>query len=382
MGHVTRLFTLLLLRIVQLGSAIAVLSAVHSLINLKLLRKPVSEKVINEKISVLLPVLNEADRIAPTLQSLLNQKMVPNLEIIIRDDGSTDQTVSLIKHLIQNSPITVELIVDDQSAPEGWVSKSWSCYQMSKMAVGSVLVFTDADVKFAPTALAQSVATLRDAELDLISPYPKQVAISWSERLIQPLLQWSWLSFLPLRIAEKSKNPNLVASNGQFIVVDATKYRVSGGHSAYPDAVLDDIALLRAIKNNSGRGNVIDGTNLATTRMYRNVTELTNGYTKSLWSVTNNRFQSRLISIFFLLGYVLPPLAALSRLNPRIQRAGAVGYLAAVLSRLLIAIRTKSAEFPDVMTHPISILGLVGLTELSWYRRVRKKLTWRGKKLP
>lgn len=378
----TRLLTYLLLRLVQLGSIIAVLTALHSWLNLKLLRKPVAEKIIDEKVSVLLPVLNEADRIAPTLQSLLNQKMVPHLEIIIRDDGSTDQTITLIKHLIQNSQVPVKLIVDDPPAPEGWVSKSWSCYQMSKIASGSVFVFTDADVKFAPTAISKAVATLRETKLDLISPYPKQIALSWSERLIQPLLQWSWLSFLPLRIAEKSKNSHLVAANGQFIVVDAARYAASGGHCAHPGAVLDDLALLRAIKNNLGKGNVIDGTDIAATRMYRNVTELTDGYTKSLWSATSNRFSSRLISILLLLGFVLPPIAAMSKLNPRIQRAGAVGYLAAIISRLLIARRTKSAQFPDVMTHPISIMALVGLIELSWYRRLRNKLSWRGKKLP
>ena len=379
---VIRLFNQVLLRIVQVASALAVLAAVHSWINLKLLRKPSPARNIEELVSVLLPVLNEADRIAPTLQSVLNQKNVSKLELIIRDDGSTDQTVSMIKHLTQNSPFPVKIIVNDELAPPGWVSKAWSCYRMSKAASGSVLIFIDADVRFSPNAFAQAVQTLRDNHLDLISPYPKQAASTWSERLIQPLLQWSWLTFLPLRIAEKSRNSKLVAANGQFLVVDAVKYRESGGHSYQPASVLDDIAVLQAIKESGGSGVVVDGTDLATTRMYRNVKELSDGYTKSLWSVTNNRSKSRFLSLFLLLVFVLPPVAALSKINPRIQRAGAVGYLASVLSRLLIAKRTKSAEFPDVMTHPLSIVGLVLLSEISWYRRIRNKLSWRGKQLP
>lgn len=365
-----------------IGSTLAVLGAIHSLINLKLIRRPMSAGPVQEKVSVLLPVLNEADRIAPTLQSLLAQESLVDLELIIRDDGSTDQTVELINHLTRNAKFQVNVITNDAPAPTGWVSKSWSCYQMSKVATGTVLVFIDADVSFAPTAIAQGVITMREHKLDLISPYPKQTAITWSERLMQPLLQWSWLTFLPLRIAERAKNPALSAANGQFILVDAANYHASGGHSANPAAVLDDIALLRTIKNFGGSGVVVDGTNLAKTRMYRNVSELTDGYAKSLWSAVGGKPQSRFLSAFLILSYVIPPLAAVTKSPLRIQRAGAIGYLAAVLSRYLIAKRTKSRTFPDVMTHPLAILGYVGLTELSWYRKLRNKLTWRGKKLP
>lgn len=382
MGGVSRLIASIAHRIVVIGSTFAALGAIHSLINLKLIRRPRPTGPVQEKVSVLLPVLNEADRIAPTLQSLLAQENLVDLELIIRDDGSTDQTVELINHLTRNAKFQVNVITNDAPAPTGWVSKSWSCYQMSKVATGSVLVFIDADVSFAPTAIAQGVITMRDHKLDLISPYPKQTAITWSERLVQPLLQWSWLTFLPLRIAERAKNPALSAANGQFILVDAANYHASGGHSANPAAVLDDIALLRTIKNFGGSGVVVDGTDLAKTRMYRNVSELTDGYAKSLWSAVGGKTQSRFLSAFLILSYVIPPLAAVTKSPLRIQRAGAIGYLAAVLSRYLIAKRTKSRTFPDVMTHPLAILGYVGLTELSWYRKLHNKLTWRGKKLP
>ena len=382
MSRVSRLITSIAHRIVVIGSTFAVLGAIHSLINLKLIRRPNPAGLVQEKVSVLLPVLNEADRIAPTLQSVLAQENLADLELIIRDDGSTDQTVELINHLTRNAKFQVKVITNDTPAPTGWVSKSWSCFQMSKVATGSTLVFIDADVSFAPTAIAQGVITMRNHKLDLISPYPKQTAITWSERIMQPLLQWSWLTFLPLRIAEHSNNPTLSAANGQFILVDAATYHASGGHSANPAAVLDDIALLRTIKIFGGYGVVVDGTELAKTRMYRNVSELTDGYAKSLWSAVGGKPQSRLLSAFLILSYVIPPLAAVTKSPLRIQRAGAIGYLAAVLSRFLIAKRTKSRTFPDVMTHPLAILGYVGLTELSWYRKLRNNLTWRGKKLP
>jgi cellulose synthase/poly-beta-1,6-N-acetylglucosamine synthase-like glycosyltransferase len=377
-----RFGTAAMLRLVQLGSIISVIAAFHSFLNLRLLRKPAEFAEVTEPISVLLPVLNEVERITPTLQSLLGQRGVPNLELIIRDDGSTDQTIALISRLVKNAPFKVQLITEDQKAPAGWISKSWSCQRMSEVAKGSTLVFIDADVKFSPTAIAQSVLTLRNSGLDLISPYPRQAAVTWSERIIQPLLQWSWITFLPLRLAERSTDAKLTAANGQFLVIDANRYRSCGGHGANPAAVLDDIALLQAVKSDGGRGVVIDGTNLATTRMYRNVAELTEGYTKSLWSAYGGRLQSRLVSLFLLIAYVIPPIAAIARSNPKIQRAGAIGYLAALVSRMAIAKRTGGRELPDAVTHPIAITGYVLLSEISWQQRLKGKLLWRGRKIP
>lgn len=377
-----RMINLFILRLVQLGSLLAALTALHSLLNLKFLKRPRVSNQVNEPVSVLLPVLNEADRIGPTLISLMGQQDLSNLELIIRDDGSTDDTVRIISSFAKHAPFPVKVITAASPTPADWVSKSWSCYQMSQQAAGSVLIFIDADVEFEPTAFAQAVRTLREGDLDLISPYPKQLAISWSERLIQPLLQWSWLTFLPLKLAEKSKRPELAAANGQFLVVDANMYHHSGGHGANPSAVLDDIALLQAIKRSGGRGIVVDGTDLATTRMYKNVRELTDGYTKSLWSAVGGRRNSRILNAVLFVAFVLPPIAAIGSTRRQTRLIGLLGYLAAVLSRVATARKTKANQFPDPFAHPISILGYIGLVELSWYRRMRNKLNWRGKIIP
>ena len=49
-----------------------------------------------------------------------------------------------------------------------------------------------------------------------------------AERLVQPLLQWSILTFLPLRLAERSRRPSLAAANGQFLVVRRAAYERAG----------------------------------------------------------------------------------------------------------------------------------------------------------
>ena len=168
--------------------------------------------------------------------------------------------------------------------PSGWWGKPHACQQLADDVDADVLVFVDADVVLEPHAVAATVALLRWSGLDLVSPYPRQVAVSAAERLVQPLLEWSFLTTLPLRAAERSPRPSLAAANGQFLAVDALAYRRAGGHAAVRAEMLEDIALLRAVKRAGGRGGVVDGSGLAACRMYDGWPAIREGYAKSLWS--------------------------------------------------------------------------------------------------
>src|SRR5204862_6903746 len=181
--------------------------------------------------------------------------------------------------------------------PPGWLGKPHACHQLAQLATGEVLVFVDADVVLSPDAVAAAVGLL--AGFDLVSPYPRLVARTWSERLIQPLLPWSWLTFLPLRLMERSRRPSLAAAGGQFLVVDRAAYHRAGGHTAVRDRVLEDVELARAVKRAGGRIALADGSRLASCRMYRSWPELRDGYAKSLWAAP--------AVVPLLLWYLLPP---------------------------------------------------------------------------
>jgi Glycosyl transferase family 21 len=198
------------------------------------------------------------------------------------------------------------------------------------------------------------------------------VAGSAGERLVQPLLQWSWLTFLPLRLAERSPRPSLSAANGQFLAVRRAAYDRAGGHAAVRDAVLDDIALLRAVKRAGGTGCVVDGSALASCRMYDGWAELRDGYAKSLWSAFGSPAGAAAVLGLLGLLYVVPPLAALAG-----SRVGLGGYLAGVAGRAVAARCTGGRVWPDALAHPVSVGTLGWLTVLSWRRRRAGTLTWK-----
>jgi hypothetical protein len=358
------------------GTALAVAGTAHAAWNLRRLRVPPADPPpVAERVAVLLPVRDEAQRVEPCLRSLLGQTGLRDATVTVLDDGSTDGTADVVRRVAGSDPRV--RLVTGAPLPDGWWGKPWACAQLADTVPDAdVLVFVDADVVLAPRAVASAVALLRWAGLDLVSPYPRQVAGSAAERLVQPLLQWSWLTTLPLRVAERSPRPSLAAANGQLLVVDAGAYRRSGGHRAVRAEMLEDIGLLRAVKRSGGRGTVVDGTALATCRMYDGWADLRDGYAKSLWSAFGSPGGAAAVLGALGVAYVLPPVAAL-----RGSRVGLAGYAAGVAGRVVVGRRVGSRVWPDALAHPVSV-GLLGwLTARSVRAHRRGALTVRGRPL-
>ena len=355
----------------------ALLLAAHAAVNARLLRRPPTVLGSRGSVSVLIPARDEAARIGGCLEALLQSTGV-DLEIIVYDDGSTDATAAVVGAIAARDP---RLRLQQGTAlPAGWLGKNHACHRLAQAASYELLVFVDADVRVAPDGLARAVALLDDAEVDLLSPYPRQIAMSLSERLLQPLLQWSWLTFLPLRLAERSAAPRLTAANGQLLVCRGAAYRRAGGHAAVREAVIEDVALARALKRAGARVAMADGTDIATCRMYRGWSEVRDGYSKSLWAATARPRGA--VAMALLLGwlYCLPPAVLVARL---VRGRGdvftpAVGYGAGVAGRAIAARRTGGRPL-DSFGHPVGIAVLIGLLLRSHALRARGSLTWKGR---
>jgi hypothetical protein len=344
-------------------------STVHTAVNAALLRRPPARPPATDRsVAVLLPLRDEAHRVEPCLRALLAQRGVPALEIVVLDDGSTDTTADLVRSIAGDR---VRLITGSP-LPPGWLGKPHACAQLAAATRAEILVFVDADVVLAPDAVAAAVALLEG--FDLVSPYPTIVAGSVGERLVQPLLQWSWLTFLPLRAMERSRRPSLAAAGGQFLAARAGTYRRAGGHAAVRDRVLEDIELARALKRAGGRIALADGSTLATCRMYTSWRDLADGYGKSLWASFGSPAGAVAVVSMLIALYVLPFALLLTG-----SLAGLVGYLCGVAGRVVTARATGGRSFPDALAHPVSIVAFAFLVAMSFRRRRQGRLAWKGR---
>ena len=342
-----------------------------TLINSQSIRIPRNSRDLSASVAVLLPVRNEAANIVEQVASLKAQTGISDLKFYFLDDNSEDETLELLKREVANDKRFS--ISSGQPLPEGWLGKPWALEQLRSNAKADYIVNIDADVRLVPRAICATINLLIDQKLDFVSPYPKQIAKSFGERMVQPLLHWSWLSTVPLRIAEKSGLTSLAVANGQFFAVRENSLTVVSGYLVTKAAVLDDIELARALLRNGYKGCVADGSHIATCHMYNSWAEIKAGYGKSLWAAFGSRFGSFIAISFLFLTGILPLLGVLAGFT-----AGLYALLFVILSRI-IAARVSSGRFLDAFLHPISTFILIYLIIYSW--SARGKVQWKGRAL-
>jgi glycosyltransferase involved in cell wall biosynthesis len=338
--------------------AIALIITVVNVINMRVVElKGVT--TIGESVDVLIPMRDEEENVEGSLKSTLNSELLEASSVYVLDDGSTDQTGKLISEFKVNKLTGTQL-------PAGWLGKVWACHNLSKAGSGKYLVFLDADVRLHPYAIASAITRMNKFGWDFISPYPRQIAGSFLEKLIQPLLQWSWLASVPLRLAEKFPNRSMTIANGQFFIVKRSAYEEAGGHAAIPGEVLDDLELARLLISKGFKGGVADGSAVASCRMYKTNSQLIDGYTKSLWKAFGGQFGTivAIILLFF------------TGISPYLGIGAPATFI--FLSRFLAAIKTRSNP-AYAFLHPISIVILLYLITLSSIRKSRGTLIWRGR---
>ncbi|MFF5216277.1 glycosyltransferase [Micromonospora sp. NPDC000442] len=362
---------------------VTVLTA-HTVVNAgRWLRRPTDRPVeVSETVTVLLPLRDEAARVTPCLRALLAQRGVPGLRVVVLDDGSVDGTAEVVRAVVADDPRVT--LLTGATPPPGWLGKPHACWQLATRGGESTtaLVFVDADVVLEPYAVAAAVTELRAAGATLLSPYPRIVVRTVADRLVQPLLQWLWLTFLPLRAMERSPRPSLAAAGGQFLVVDRAGYLRAGGHAAVADKVLEDIELARAVKRAGGRIALADGARLASCRMYEDWPQLRDGYTKSLWASFGHPTAAAVVLTLLLALYTAPPLVAVVALlagAPTVAGVAVGAYLAGVAGRVVSARATGGRAWPDALGHPVSVAVLGWLTLRSYHLRKRRRLSWRGR---
>jgi len=338
--------------------AIALIITVANVINMRVVGIKGATSV-GETVDVLIPMRNEEENVEGCLKSVLNSELLDVSKVFVLDDGSSDSTAELI------GQFKVDKLSGTQP-PTGWLGKVWACHNLAQVGSGKYLVFVDADVRLHPYAIASSITKMNKFGWDFISPYPRQISGSFLEKLIQPLLQWSWLASVPLRIAEKFPNRSMTIANGQFFIVKRSAYNTSGGHAVIPDEVLDDLELARLLISKGFKGGVADGSAVASCRMYKSNSQLIDGYTKSLWKAFGGQFGT-LLAIFLLY---------FTGISPYLGIGAPASYI--FLSRVLAAIKTRSNP-AYAFFHPISILVLLYLIVLSSIRKSRGTLQWRGR---
>lgn len=188
-------------------------------------------------VSVIVPARNEAANLPTLLGSLSADAqswagVVP--EVIVVDDGSTDGTADVAAahgaRVIATGPL-----------PADWLGKPWACQRGAEAASGSVLLFVDADVEFAPGTLARLVGEL-DRCGGLVSVQPRHDTVRWYEQLSA---YFNVVALMGVGAFTPARTVDPAGAFGPCLVTSAADHRALGGHTSVRDRVLDDVYLAR-----------------------------------------------------------------------------------------------------------------------------------------
>jgi len=107
-------------------------------------------------VSVFVPAYNESETIGPALESLLRLDY-PRYEVLVIDDGSTDDTLARARRFESRQPNCVIRVL---AKPNGG---KWSAHNLAfRHARGELILCLDADSRLAPDALGRMVARIRE----------------------------------------------------------------------------------------------------------------------------------------------------------------------------------------------------------------------------
>ncbi|MGB6297695.1 MAG: 2'-O-glycosyltransferase CruG [Rivularia sp. (in: cyanobacteria)] len=231
-------------------------------------------------VSVVVPTLNEAERINPLLTGL-SRASYEVREVIVVDSNSQDGTRDLVKATIEKDP-RFRLITDDP-LPTDWVGRPWALHNgfLQTSPNSEWFLGMDADTQPAPGLVAGLVKAALDLNYDLVSLSPQFILKYPGESLLQPALLITLLyRFDPAGV--NAQTSERVMANGQCFLCRRSVLEKVNGYTSAKSSFCDDVTLARNIAATGFKVGFLDGAKVLKVRMYEGAAETWKEWGRSL----------------------------------------------------------------------------------------------------
>jgi len=200
-------------------------------------------------VAAVVPARNEAAILPDTLPTLLGQDYPGAFSVVLVDDDSSDGTTSVARSLAQQTGPERLRLVAGRPTPVGWAGKVWAMQQGVRAAGDArYVLFTDADISYAPGTLAALVRAAEADDRGLVSQMALLRAATPWERLLVPAFVYFFAQLYPFQRVNKP-GARTAAAAGGCMLVRRDALEASGGLERIRGARIDDVALGRLLKS-------------------------------------------------------------------------------------------------------------------------------------
>jgi hopene-associated glycosyltransferase HpnB len=202
------------------------------------------------RVTAVIPARDEAESVGQTIGSLLRQDYPGAFDVVMVDDGSSDGTAEVARAAATAAAERLR-VVPGAPLPAGWTGKLWAMKQGVERASASApqfLLFTDADIVYAPDALRRLVSRALRDDLGLVSLMAKLRCESFVERALIPAFIFFFQMLYPFAWVNRRDN-SVAAAAGGCMLARRDALEAIGGVASIRGALIDDCALARRIKS-------------------------------------------------------------------------------------------------------------------------------------
>jgi hopene-associated glycosyltransferase HpnB len=206
---------------------------------------------------VVIPARDEAEVIADSLASILQQNYAGNLTVVLVDDNSSDDTAKIAQETANELEKTSQLhLISGQPLPPGWKGKLWALEQGINYAKQVIepdyILLTDADIYHHSSNVTELITKAETEKLDLVSLMVLLRCQSFWEKLLIPAFVFFFQKLYPFKL---TNNPHsfVAAAAGGCILIKAKTLAKIGGVASFKNALIDDCTLAKKVKESQGK---------------------------------------------------------------------------------------------------------------------------------
>lgn len=236
---------------------------------------------------ILIPARNEADNLARLVPTLIAQAA----EVVVFDDGSTDDSARVAEQAGAN------VLRGPTDPPPGWTGKNRACHELANRALTADLewiVFLDADMEPSPDFMTRFAGLLQDVgeQVAVVSGFPTMKPGRGLEPLYTSWVPWILLASNPFGLVSRTGKGHNRFTNGQIVAWRSSAYRELQPNEAVRDRILEDVLIGRLLAARGLRVEVADLSGILATRMYPTLGAAIDGMSKNSFEIVGSVWAS------------------------------------------------------------------------------------------